>query len=209
MNSVSLHYPKEHSPRHLWPLPPLTTTMRNSSCVPGESCLMWGDKMEFLSVEVFSTSEQSQLCRGGDAQAYWRKKVQGEICKSQSSAAETLSQSPSQCPSILPSSDSSLSSPQYQQEDTCHLLSQLLGPVGPWASTRHPTQTDVTKCTNTDLAAPACLLQLPVSSEHSQRGITAFLRVLPFQKLNFVIFCGSFLLLFAFSEEEGGGAVKC
>lgn len=170
MNSVALHYPKEHSPRHVRPLPPLTTTMRNSSCVSGESCLVWGKNMEFLSVEVFLTPEQSQPCRGGDAQACWRWKVQGKNYKSQSSAAETLSLS------VLPSSDSSLCSPQCQQEDTCHLLSQQV--PGPAHAIQHKlmwpsAQTQIWQ-------PPACLLRLPVSSEHSQRGITAFLRVLPF-----------------------------
>lgn len=68
---------------------------------------------------------------------------------------------------FLPSSASALSSPQCQQEDTCHLLSQLLGSAGPSQHALHthhalhPTQTGGTKCTNTDLAAGSLFAPAP------------------------------------------------
>lgn len=115
---------------------------------------------------------------------------------------------------FLPSSASALSSPQCQQEDTCHLLSQLLGSAGPSQHALHthhalhPTQTGGTKCTNTDLAAgslfaPAPRLQRAFPERHHS---TAEGTALPKTELG--RFCGGFLLLFAFSEEKEGNAFK-
>lgn len=123
--------------------------------------------------------------------------MQGEICKSQSSAAETLSQSPTLCPSSSPAQPPPSPAPSVSRRTlvtsyhscwaqrvphntlcthTTHSIQHK--PVGPSAQTQIWQQ-------------EACLLRLPVSSEHSQRGITALLRVLPFQKPNLVVFAGA------------------
>lgn len=130
----------------------------------------------------------------------------GEICKSQSSAAEILSQHPTPCPSDIPNKTLHPLRLPALAEDAGHLFSKCWAqqvPPAHAAHTRcHPTQTDVTNYTNRELAGAACLLRLSGSSEHSQRGISLFLRLLLLHRLLPVTFFLGFLLFFTEEEEE-------
>lgn len=138
------------------------------------------------------TPEHGQLCWRQQSGREGMEKGEGgrfvgEMCKSQSSAAEILSQHPTPCPSDIPNKTLHPLRLPALAEDAGHLFSKCWAqqvPPAHAAHTRcHPTQTDVTNYTNRELAGAACLLRLSGSSEHSQRGISLFLRLLLLHRL--------------------------